>query len=113
MLIQNNALTFDWVLTKSASFATYNEAYFDIQVTAPDGTVTYSEGANGAGWTTTFTQSTATVDGQLTYAYTPTQLGIYTIILGTGGATSFTILDTVLALIVKQDSTVNNTVILA
>ena len=107
MLIKDTTVTLDWLLTKNPSFASHIEDYFDIQITAPDNTVTYLEGS--ANWATTFTQPSATVDGQLTYNYLFDQSGVYTILLGTGGSASFTILDTVLALIVDQDTIINKT----
>lgn len=110
MLIKDSTITYNWVLGFSAAFATYNEAYFDIQITDPDGIVTYQEGS--ALWATTFLQPTATVNGLITYAITPTKAGVYTILLGTGASASFTILDTVLSLIVVSDLTQDNTIVL-
>jgi hypothetical protein len=110
MLIKDSTITFNWALGFSAAFATYNEAYFDIQITDPDGLVTYQEGS--ANWATSFLQPTVDTDGLLTYDITPTKAGVYTIILGTGGAVSFTILDTALALIVVSDLTQTNTIVL-
>jgi len=102
MLIQNTAIDFRWILKTSPSFATYDEAYFDLQITAPDGAVSYLEGSSS--WSDTFTQPTASADGLIVYSYTPTQAGVYTLILGTGGSSSFTIVDSMLALVVEQDS---------
>lgn len=110
MLIQNTTVTFDWALTKTATV--YAEDYFDLQIQAPDGSVTYEEGVNGAGWAETYLAPVELTDGYITNDLLLTQTGVYTLILGTGGATSFTILDTVLALVVASDLTVNNTVVL-
>lgn len=110
MLIKDTTITLNWNLGFSASFATYNEAYFDIQITDPDGIVTYQEGS--AFWSTTFLQPTISVDGLLTYGFTPAKAGVYTLLLGTGGSASFTILDTTLALIVVSDLAVTNSIVL-
>ena len=117
MLVQNTGVVFRWDLTASPSFATYVETYFDLQVQAPDGTVNYYEGGT---WATTFTQPSDSVDGLIeidsasdVVGFNLDQTGVYTLILGTGGASSFTIIDTVLALVVEQDALVTNTVTLA
>ena len=111
MLIQNTVITYSFILEANASFASHVETYFDLQITAPDGVVTFLEGSGA--WATTFLQPTATVDGLITYAFTPTQLGVYTFLVCTGAAASFTILDQIISLIVEQDSDVSSTVNLA
>ena len=116
MIVQNAAINFRWVIAATPGFATYSDvSYFDLQIQAPDGTVTYSEGVDAVGnWATAFTAPTATVDGSIEVNdLTLSQTGVYTLILGTGGSTNFTILDTVLALVVEQDSLVENTITLA
>ena len=102
MLIQDTAINFRWELKASASYANHVEAYFDLQITAPDGTVTYLEGSSS--WSDLFTQPTASTNGLIEYSYTPTQNGVYTMILGTGDSDSFTILNTRIVLIVEADT---------
>ena len=113
MLIQNDTVTFSWVLAKTATV--YTEDYFDLQIQAPDGTVTYQDGVTGAGgWQTdaTYLAPVELTDGNLQTDLLLSQTGVYTLTLGTGGSTNFTILDTVLALVVASDLTVTNTVVL-
>ena len=109
MIVQNTNITLEWILEKNA-LNVYNSAYFDMQITSPSNIVTYLEGSSN--WATTFLQPTPTVNGLITYDTTFTELGVYVIILGTGISASFVILDTSLAMVVEQDSTLNNKVIL-
>lgn len=102
MFVQNTSINFQWELGYSASFASYVETYFDLQITAPDGTVTYLEGSSN--WADTFTQPTVDTDGLIEYAYTPTQDGVYVMILGTGTSENFTILHTRYISVVTQDA---------
>jgi len=110
MLIQNTTITLRWIIEKNPNFATYNEDYFDLQVTAPDGTVTYLEGINN--WANVFTQVSEEVNGEIDYNITLTQTGIYTFILCTGDSDNFDIIKTSLAMVVEQDSWLNEKVIL-
>jgi len=112
MLIQNTTVTFNWDLLKTATV--YAEDYFDLQIQYPDGTVAYFEGQNaGAGWADSYLAPNATTDGAITHNLLLSQVGVYTLILGTGGSASFTIVDTVLGLVVKQDTQIDNSVNLA
>jgi len=116
MIVNGSTVLLDWVLTANPSYASHIEDFFDIQITDPDGVATYLEGGDtNDNWATLFTQpgDEGGADGQVTYNYTFTKTGVYTIILCTGGAANFTILDTVLALVVDQDTTIPNTVTLS
>jgi hypothetical protein len=109
MLVQNDVVTFRFVLGKTATV--YAEDYFDLQIQFPDGSVTYQEGVTGAGgWQTdaTYLAPDANTEGNLETDLTLSQLGVYTLLIGNGGPASFTILDTVLALVVEADAVVLN-----
>jgi len=114
MLIKNTAITFTWNLKATDTVGANLETYYDLQVTEPNGTVTYLEGETdwaGANFSAPGSVASGT-DGYISEIYTPTEAGVYTFILGTGGSTNFTILDTVLALVVDSDTLVTNTVVL-
>jgi len=116
MLIKDTTVTFNWTL--SPTDTSYAEDYFDLQLQAPDGSVTYTDGVVGAGgWQndgTYVAPGTILADtvGHIETDILLDQSGVYTLILGTGGSTTFTIIDTVLALVVESDLAVDNTVVL-
>ena len=117
MYIKDTEITLSWVLEANALFPvqtgnTYDEAYFDLQITLPSGTVVYLEGVNGAGWATVATPGSPTEDALITYAYTPAESGVHTLILSTGTSASFTILDKANILVVDTTTTKSNTLIL-
>lgn len=105
MLVQNTVVNLKWELKATPNFANYNNINsFDLQITKPDGSVTYMEGGNWIGTAPTFSAPEETVNGLISYNYTFDQVGVYTLILGVGSSTSFDILSTRIELIVEQDT---------
>lgn len=102
MLITNTDIEYKWIIKKHPNPSAFNEAYFDLQVTAPDGAVTYHE---GSGWADSFLKPTDIADGYITYKHGATGFqdsGVYVLILGTGGSASFTILDTMIVYLAER-----------
>lgn len=110
MIVQNEVITITWDIEKNPLFATYNAAYFDLQITAPSGAVSYFEGTGS--WALSFTQPSDTVNGEIVFAYTFTETGVYTLILGTGISTNFSILDNSNVMVVASDTTIDTRLIL-
>lgn len=122
MIIKNEPLILNWVLRAGEHAVNYvTQVDFDLQVTAPNGVVTYLEGSlipnpnpdkninliNGAtvDWTTDFTAPTTSTDGFIACTITPDQDGVYTFILGKGGSEYFYIIDTSNLLVVAKTTT--------
>lgn len=111
MYVKDYAITINWDLEKTPNFASYPEDYFDLQITDPDGNVTYAEGSSN--WATDFQQPTDEINGYITYNYTFNKEGVWVIILGNGVATNFDILETTMYMVVTRDTEATNVVHLA
>lgn len=103
MYIIDSTVVFTWNLEATATV--YAEDYFDLQIQDPDGIVTYQEGVNGAGWTDSYAAPDANNAGSIVGSITLSKAGLYNIVLGTGGASNFTVLHSQLIMVVEQDLT--------
>lgn len=110
MFIKDSTVVFTWEL--KATPTVYAEDYFDLQIQDPDGIVTYQEGVNGAGWTDSYSAPDANNDGSVVGSILLDKTGLYNVILGTGGAANFTVLQSQLVMVVEQDLTATKTVTL-
>lgn len=81
---KNSQLTFNWIL--HTEVAPLVKADFDILLTLPDGTTTYTDDG-----ITTYTAPTATAQGKVTFNYTPTVVGLHIVTLTVGGSTDFVV----------------------
>ena len=81
-------ISLSWAVAKTASPEL--ASYYDLQITTPLGVVTYYEGS--ASWGIISPVPDVDTDGVLTRIspLTITEKGLYTIVIGTGGAASFT-----------------------
>ena len=82
--VLNSTLTFCWAVPVNAIAPA--KADFDILLTKPDGSATYTDDS-----VTTYTPPTATAQGQVTYDLLVDQLGRYQAILSIGGSTDFVV----------------------
>jgi len=89
MYVKNNAITITWNFAPNSSPPP--ETDYDIQVIPGNLNQTYTEDGS-----TTYTAPTATTNGSLTYTFTPTTRGLFTINLSIGTDTiTHDILDSV------------------
>lgn len=70
MYLNNTSITFHFVLQPSATPPA--QTTYDIRITAPDGTVTYTDDA-----LLTYVAPTATAQGSATYAHTVNAVGVW------------------------------------
>lgn len=100
MFVKNTAVALTWDLAPTGIAAAYLATYYDLQITEPDGVITYSEGAVvGA----TFVAPTSTVAGTLALSYTFLKAGLYQLALCTGTAAGTVVLSKRTLLIVEAD----------
>lgn len=86
MIIVGTGVTLNWIIRKTLNPGL---SYFDLQITTPKGVVTYYEGSSN--WASFTTPPNISTDGVLTRAaaYVPTEAGVYTLVIGTGGSANF------------------------
>ena len=101
MIVKDVPVVFTWNLLKTITV--YAEDYFDLIITDPDGIVSYTEGS--ALWADTFQAPTETVAGFLTNSLTFTKAGLYTVVVGTGGAAGYTVLSRQQVVVAAADTT--------
>ena len=101
MFIKDSVVSFVWDIEKNVTV--YAEDYFDLDVTDPDGIVTYYEGVNAAGWTDAYLAPVELTDGQISGSLTLGKTGLWTIVLATGSGASYNILNSQLVMVVDSD----------
>ena len=101
MFIKDVVIALTWDLEPTAVTAAYNSTYYDLQITEPDGVVSYTEGEALA---PTFVAPSSSVAGTLDITYTFLKAGLYQLSLCTGAAAGTTVLAKRSMLIVESDT---------
>lgn len=111
MFVQGETLAFTWVLEPTDVAGANTEAHYDISITTPSGVQTYYEGGVNTVDSFVAPGSVASdTQGSLTESLALTELGVYTIVLSTGTASSYTVLANDVIMVVSNDTTTSRNV---